>query len=279
MGSDNPHQNEQGTPLSQLPQLTVLDRAVLAVNNITTVEEFLKRQIQDPKLIHHVGLPDWKAEKRLAEALEFAVTQRWVLRPQSEKALATAQALNDRWLRTHWPDISVLALLLFLSMGAYRGCSTRAALAAPHGLMPYQLIAASDVTVRGNARNQVAAVNEIAGRYSTVRVPPGGEINPFSLSSRALPMDALDHRRILRLALQPSPLVESLRSMLPAKVSLMVAPKDKDAKGMLLDSVYILDVEAKQDGVSAVLALSETDAQALAGQEARSELIIMGPIH
>lgn len=228
--------------------------------------------------MHHLGLPDWKAKNRVAEALGFAVNQRWEVLPQANEALAAATRLNRGWLRKHLPDIIVVTFLLFLCIGVYRGCSSRTALVAPHGLVPFQLITPSDIGVIGHGKDLTIAGKEIVGKYSTVSVLPGGEISFSSLSFRSLPANALEGRRILRLTLQASPLAEAFRSLLPVKISLMIAPKDKDLKGTLLDNIYILDVQTQADNISAVAAVTDADAQLLASFEAKSDLIIVGPI-
>jgi hypothetical protein len=279
MSSGNPEPNQDATPLARLLQLTDEDRTTLAARNINTVEEFVARQAQDPTIIHHLGLADYKAKNRVADAILFAVKQRWEVRPRAREALDSAAALTERRLRTHLPDIIVIIVLLLLGVGVYRGCSSRTALIAPRGLMPFQLIAPSDIEASGPDQRSLTAVrNEVVGKYSTVRVAPGAVINLWSLSSRTLPVNALDGRRIFRLKLQPGPLAETFSSLLPARISLMIAPKDKDVKGMLLDDIYVLDVQTQADGISAVVATTEANAQALSSFEAKSDLIIVGPV-
>src|SRR5258708_7781793 len=140
MASGNPELNQDATPFSRLPQLTAEDRAALAARNITTVEQFLARQAEEPKLMHQVGLPDWKAMRRVADGVQFAVNQRWNVLPRANEALASATSLTHRWLRVRLPDITVGAALVLLSVGAYRGCSSPTGLVAPLGLTPFQLI-------------------------------------------------------------------------------------------------------------------------------------------
>jgi hypothetical protein len=225
------------------------------------------RMAANAELVDQLGLPDEAAKKRVASAMSGAAEEQ-------------SKTITNHPFSNHIPDILVAIVLILAAWRVYRGTVAPVAqvvVTAPGGLMPFQIITASDLAEINKPSNSPsgALLKDVVGKYGTGRMARGDVVDTSKLSFAALPAKELDDRQIFRVKLQPSRVIEGLA--MPVRVSLMVVPREKDVKPIVIENVYVLDAQSQPDAISAVVATKTADTQVLASLLARSDLVVVGP--
>lgn len=201
----------------------------------------------------------------------------------SDVVLARAKRLNRTWLRDHLPDMCVVLLITFLLWGIFRHRSPNKAqislvvVSKASGLAPFEVIRKEDVTLRNGAPNSSAftSVNDVLGRYAIQYIPKDAILEGTQVSAGAQLSNEMDRRQILALKLQPSTILVGVRP--PIKIGLLASPREKDHSAVFINDVYLLDFHSQADGISAVLAISDSDLKTLSPLISRSDLIAIAP--
>ena len=203
---------------------------------------------------------------------------------RADVVLARAKRLNRTWLRHHLPDMCVGLLITFMLWGIFHHRSpNKAQISRPvvvsraSGLAPFEIIRKDDVALGDVAAKSSAftSVKDVLGRYAIQYIPKDAVLERSLLSTGAPLSNELDRRHILAVKLQPSTIVVGVRP--PIIIGLLASPREKDHSAVLINEVYLLDLHPQADGISAVLAISDSDLRTLSPLISRSDLIAITP--
>lgn len=204
---------------------------------------------------------------------------------RSDVVLARAKRLNRTWLRDHLPDVCVGLLITLLLWGVFRHRSPNRAqiplvfVSKASGLAPFEIIRKDDVTLRNGDANSsgFTSVDDVLGRYAIQYFPKNAILEPSQLSAGAQLSNELDRRHILALKLQPSTILVGVQP--PIIIGLLASPREKGQPALSVDNVYLLYFHSQADGISAVLAISDSDFKTLSPLISRSDLIAIAAPH
>ena len=259
------------TPTGMIKSLGT-DMQFLRSNGITSAEDLLNRIAADPDFIAK-NLPDDASKLRVA----------WQV---SEFALASGKKITRSRVRNHLADICVGLAILLVLYGIFREripakapVTAQVVVSKANGLDPYQAIGIEDVTLSSGAANPSAFTStaDVVGKYATEHIQKGTALDRSKLNSGTKLSNELDHRRIIRLKLQPTTVLVGFQT--PIRLDLLAAPRDKEPPALFLHEIYIVDFHVEADGISAVVAATPTDFDKLAPLISRSDLYAVGPAH
>jgi hypothetical protein len=250
--------------------LTEPDRQALAAQDVRTADDLTARTLQDPQFPDRFGP---------AAAARIRMVVSSVVRQRSGNFLAQSRSFTEGRFRKYRFDAFVLLALLLISVALWRDRHVPApsrAVVRPHaGLPPFHLIVSSDLRLSCNSNSPPAkeALDNLVSRYSLVYLEPCAPVDPNQLSSGPRLTSELNGRITVRLKVQPTSAFAGMPP--PFRVSLMVAPHERGTSSLLLNDIYLLDLQKDTDGMSAVVAIPSADEPTLASFVARSDLFLV----
>jgi hypothetical protein len=201
-------------------------------------------------------------------------TRRQLLEIIAQVVARRSRSLIWPQLRRHTLDLVVLVVMLAVGAALWRDyhLSQKAiAIAGPSGILPFHVIRTSDLASKGPKPTDGFA--DVVGRYSAEYVPPGSRILVEKLSQGPRLTAELNDRFLVRLKVQTTNLFAGMNP--PFRAALQVAPHERGTGALVLNDVFVLDMQEKSDGPSAVLAVLSADESTLAAFMARSDFFLV----
>jgi len=263
-------------PLDPINSLPEPDRLALAVQNVRTADQLTDRVSQDPQFPDQFG-------PAAARIRDFVARYRYLARQRSEDFLRRSLPFTEGRIRNHRFDIMVLLAIVFIAFAVWRDRHTTSPPKASQavlksGLPPFHLITTPDLQVSCKSGMAPAqkSLDDLVGRYSLEYLKPCVPIDPKKLSSGPRLSTELHGRTIVRLKLQPTSVFAGMYP--PFKAVLMVAPRERGTTSLLLNDLFVLDLQRDAEGMSAVVAISSADDPTLASFVARSDLWLVAAL-
>lgn len=180
--------------------------------------------------------------------------------------------------RTRWPDLLLVALpLLIIGLGVWQRLNPnvveRVAVDSGVTLPAFACIDTSKLKTRMvlNEPGSFASVNDLKERYPLRDLAPGELVKDEHLVPAELSR-SLAQRRLLSLPIKNSNSIESAQPM--DRVKLILAPRDKDQSGVVIDDVIFLSAKKEGDATFARVAISELEVSRIEGLLGTCDLFI-----
>jgi len=246
--------------------LTPPDRQALAELNINTADQLTDRVLRDPQFPDQFG----PAAARIRATVIDVVQQR------SRNFLVRSRSITRGELRKYRFDALLLLLLILVAIALWRDRhAPNPVLASKNGVLPFHPIVPSDLRLSCDSNNppEQSILDNFVGRYSFEYLEPCASIIPKKLSSGQRLTIELKSRAILRLKVQPTSVFAGMHP--PFKAILMVAPRERGTTTLLLNDLFVLDLQKETDGMSAIVAILSVDEPTVASFVSRCDLFLV----
>ena len=246
------------------------DRQALAALGITTAEQLADRVSQDRQFL---GQFDPAATARILATIAPVVQQR------SRSFLVRSRSFTRGTIRNFRFDVLLLLVLSLVVAALFRDLHVAPppapVLASKDGVLPFHVIASSDLRLSCTSDNLPAKQmqDNFVGHYSFEFLEPCSPIVPKKLSSGKRLDKELNGRSILRLKVQPTSVFAGMHT--PFKAILLVAPTERGTSSLLVNDLFVLDLQKDGDGMSAVVAVLSTEEPTLASFVGHSNLYLV----
>jgi hypothetical protein len=220
--------------------------------------------------------------KKLADALGVATPD--LLDILTSSCMATARENGPGWWRRHWMDMLILvAVIAVVSMATVAGirvggipATSAKQLVASRDIAPFEAITAENASPQETARKTGAFVklDEALNRYPSARIAKGTVLVGPALSAGRLSKPLTD-RTILRIPIKPG--APALPWLNPAKIKLVLTPRNAGITEWIEDDVDLLWVESGTDGSVVWVAINSTHLPEIAARLGEADVLFARP--
>lgn len=193
--------------------------------------------------------------------------------------------LKSLWLirKRVWPDIVLITLPLIIIGLAVRARFvnrrqvSQVVVRQGASLTPFSSVDPKDLTTESRARQSdtFASIEEIGKRYSLRQVTSGEFLRSDQLVTSKL-SDEMDGRQILSIPVKAGTFNSGLKP--PAKIRLMLSPREKTTAPAIVDDVILLVREKQGDSESIIIAVKDDAPKIMGPLLGVSDVFVLWPI-